>query len=782
MRRKVLPVIMTIMMIITMIPAATFAEGENPNWESSVPLKVGEVYNSGERINLTNNLETQLNFYIKIYEDLEYTKLVTSGENEYTDVVVVASKGEYGPGTNDFWPDDYNIKLDEIVDNSSDSEAPSVTLTFHRTSAEMTEKNYADITEINAVLADKLSQCSGQKYNLKIANPENLGISGWDKDTALKFMSNYAAMAVYTGLDWVLKVNGTIISAKFDFYKDRELKNKVDFEEFEKLEEGKTYYIEISYAYDYIDGDIRVPNQGISIENPCEFIVEFVDVDSDSAEVAQIKKNIERKNKDIKIYYNDLSWINILANTGKDTIAPSIKNAGSIIKNRNEEIYKELVGDTNLEIKVGFGGMGDGDCISKGTYAGNMFYSVDDVLYFNDMFSYSEVNAEEDVYETNNGISIYMSNIIYVASGTKDRAKAAEDRIKSYMDPDNSNYDVKIAKLSPTELAEFAKKDESVYLDVYDVNWNAVDIKNAKAAYLTEYGIAFYNNEKKTDKENLMGIHNFHTTNEALPGSFDEMKIEKSNKTVDSLTYLKIDEETGEEKAVTKNNVAVYDIYKLQLNNDTAQEYLYLIGEKPERELENPLASWEDNDSGIITDGQNGQVIEDFYVRVSMTPEGIKQEIVRKINADKVSSYDIFGYTNFRSGQVTNLGNGRVEVKIPLNKIEKGKLIVFYYDKNGNIERLRYKIVKENGIEYVCFITNHFSTYGIAEVSDSSTDDGTISGNTGNTDQIDKSDKTKQADTSSNTGDSMNMFIPITLAGLALVAMAAIAVTRRRNN
>lgn len=741
MKKNFTSMIVIAVMLVTMIPAAVFAD--DSGWQMLNGLKQGSVWSKDEQIYITNNTDKVLEVDFKIYADKEHTKLIGDEDNDGCTAVI---KIDGGAGGEYYLP--VTSRLDTVEDSSE--EMPSkVTLVFHDVNDEITGEQQKEIESMEKEISRRLSSCDDREYEIMLADPGDLNIEGWTNESAVEFAYSPPAVVLHTGLEMAFKINRSFVGLNINYYYDRGLQQPVD----QAMEAGNVYYADIFYSYSYNAGEFEVYGE-VHAEKPCKFKVEFTNVEQNSPEIGKIKENIGKEYQEaVDIIYDDMAWLNILAFIGNDAMMPSIENAGSILKSRSPEMFKELVGDTNLDIMISFGGAGGGDFLTKYASEAQTVYYVDDVLYYNEPLEYDE---NGDIINSPISFMLNMSNVLYVSEESDDRAEAAEDRIEKYMDDDH--YDVDIEEMSPENLAEYGKTEESVYLDVVNKDGNTVELDRAEAAYLTEYGIAFYDDENNTNAENFVGI-----TPLAQENKIDFSKLEEGK---DSL-YIKASTETNE----FEENVQAYKIYKLSLKGS---DYLYVLGVKPGNELEKPLADWEDKDSGIITEGENGQVAADFYTKIRKTKDGEIKVITQKIKANKVNSYDINAYTNFKSEKITDLGNGKVKVKIPLDDFGKENLKAFYYDQRGNVVYLDFTIETEDGKEYVCFITNHFSTYGIATVNETAGGAGTA--NDGNNDIKGEMDK------SADTGDRWNMlyFVMAVIMTVLSASVFTVSVRKRR--
>ncbi len=614
--------------------------------------------------------------------------------------------------------------------NSDGLKEGTLTYKFVDASYLITEERKEELAEFESGLKEILNSC-GTEYTAKIADPAVFEDEWYGKDEAVAGAFADDGLILQFGIDRTLRVEDKIkYYLEPKYYKDAELTEEIGLSE---TEPGVPFYISLGYGGTYRWDDVYV-NSSVRADNAITATYTFEDVDENSAEVKKIKENLEKGL--VEISYDDLAWINVLAFVGYDPKMPGIGHAGSMLKNRTPDLYEDLVGETALDLKVAFGGFGASFEFSK-MVGGNTAYFVDDVFY-----------------RLGNETFIYMINSVYVAENSIDRAAAAEIRIKDYMG--DNDYDVDVTELNSADLAEFVVEE-------FGCDESTV------AAYMTEYGVALYKNSDNTGKSGFIGLMPFGTADVFANGNLEQNG---------TLQYVDVGDEGK------KRNVNAYKAYKLELGEAS---YLYVIGTKPENELENPFANWEDQDTGIITEGKNGQVVGDFYTKIHRTSDGdievIKKEL--KGNAGKVEAYDIVAFTNFKDGKITDLGDGRVQIMVPFDskKMDKDNLKVFYYNDNSKKveEELPFELIPNaDAPEYVCFTVSHFSTYGIAEVSDGGSGGNDNAGNTGDADNSGKTEADK--DSEANTGDDFSPMLAAIAGLLALAAFGTTMFVRRRNS
>jgi hypothetical protein len=171
-----------------------------------------------------------------------------------------------------------------------------------------------------------------------------------------------------------------------------------------------------------------------------------------------------------------------------------------------------------------------------------------------------------------------------------------------------------------------------------------------------------------------------------------------------------------------------------------------------------------DNDTQIITKGVNGQIPVDAYSDIVQIKdeETLDKYKATLSNRAELTVFDINIHSNFGSTKLTDLGGGLMKVMIPLGNYSKDTVNVHYFDNNGARHDLEFTFETYNGIEYVCFITDHFSVYGISGIETSFIADNDV------------------VDSVVPTGDEFALDFYACIAGLALVIMAATVFIRRK--
>lgn len=185
----------------------------------------------------------------------------------------------------------------------------------------------------------------------------------------------------------------------------------------------------------------------------------------------------------------------------------------------------------------------------------------------------------------------------------------------------------------------------------------------------------------------------------------------------------------------------------------------------------------------------------DTSIQAEKITSGTEYErIINILDVENNVTYDLKLYSSSLKDYVTELEDGKFEVKLPIPSELEGKtLIVYYVDTNGNVTE--HEVTVKDG--YAIFTTDHFSIYTLAEKTTTSEDNkpddneqednkgdnkednkdtnkdedtniGTNNNNTGNTNNNAESSKNPQ------TGDNILFFI-----GMLLVALIGVIVTTK---
>ncbi len=732
MKKKLFALLMVIMLALGTVPAFAdedFSEAiEEPDmswgWENQYGINSGDIIHDAKLIPYVKNItaDRTIEYSLEIYaaggEELQASlkRTLEPQDDLRTDESFALKAQELMAGK--------TLVVREVKYELYDYENPQLpkeeklTFVLEEDTQALSADQISELEEAEQKMAALLAEIDAEPLRVRIADPQVFAEEGWTQ-----------AEAYSIARDVELKLSRDINTIESPsahssytfmprYYADQELTQELAYGE---LEPGKTCYVVIEYLGSFTwPGSEGYGRSVITSGEPLEFSYQLVPVEPDSAEVRQIKANNESTDP-ILVSYSDLAWINVVGFLGYKPVVPAVSNVNSLLAGRDEELYNELIAESSLKLVMIPEAIGEGDAADfSGAIVGSTYYYVDDVFY-----------------RPGNTGYIHMANFAYVVEGSSDRAAALEKRVKDYMD--DEQYDISVSAMSRQELTDYVleKCREKYY----------PDFSNVKAAYLTAHGIALYSDETSTDQE-------YFIDNLFIVNPFDGLEF-STLEAAGTLSYMVVDGQP-------QTDVAAYRTYLLAM---AGEQYLYVIGEKPQSELETPLADFADNESGIVIKGQNGQVIEDFYAKIRKTGKGDIQIITQKINANKVNSFDINAFTNFKSEQITDMGDGRVKVMIPLEDFGRENLKAFYYDQRGNVVYLNHTIEEIGGVEYVCFVTNHFSTYGIAIVNEA----GSSSDAAGSSSDAAVDGKV------SETGDTSGLTIWLALAAAALAIFSLFA-------
>lgn len=632
---------------------------------------VSMAYYSGHNIRVSNLMEKDLTVASKLYKDKELTQMIDDDGDGYTNSFVVAPGAmkkctliEYG---------DENYWLTEIQDYSHDKENPRLIYVYYEASNNISEEGKDALSDLRQLIEEKIQPFENMSYNIQIADPDAMGIDSWTERTALEFASSSRGMQLYFGVEEVNIVNGCWLLLNQNYYDDKAMTKPVNVKD---LEAGETYYLHLSYSGgSEIEG---VPvNYKFEMKNPCEITFEFVDVDGHEAEIEKIKDNLTKDLGEVVATYDDLAWVNLLVTSGERlTMLPAAKNCSSMIKERCPEVFEQLVGDTLLDLSVSYGSSGDAGRYDSRVNGEINFY-VDDVLYYG---RYQGCTIKVD-----------LTSMLYVPEGTVDYAAHVEDRVNAYLGDSGCSVDVE--KLSPQALTEILLVDSDFAVP-----------EGTEATYFTEHGFVFYSHPSETKEEYFIG------SNGGMSSIFFERLGLEAEGSVD---YI-YDKYAGEFE-----DLAVYPVYGISINDDSRDEvksYLSFVKTGTEDQMKEPYAEWMDQETDIITQGLNGQIPLDAFTKIHVIKNGEEIELIQKKegNNKNVYAYNINAFTNFKDGQLEDLGGGRMKVMIPLGELNRDTVKAHYVDSEGNVHDLDITVETHDGKEYVCFITNHFSVYALS--------------------------------------------------------------------
>lgn len=706
-----------------------------------------------------NYLDKPLLVRAEVYEDNALqTKDETFVFEEYAQPYVSL---EY-PGNTSLYPLSKEMTLIEIVDETL-TDNPALILKFSKaTMSDTLPEN--QMKEFLKPLLDpaeeQLANIENTKLHMKIADPTEMGIEGYGESEAKQMMLKYPVIFELGLQEIILEKDAKEVMDEDGarlftmLYSDKSLKKQI-YPEFDKetgtqkfdVEENKTYYLQVGYSVRKYNSTIKkMVSTEVFSDELIEISFEFVEPQEKA--VAQIKKSAAL---DLEYKIDDLSWINTLVSCGFETWMPSVSNPDAILKVQNDELYKKMVGDTDLDILLTFGAGGDHYKFIT-NYRATPVYMLDDVYYF--------------AGTTGKNLSaMYLGQVMYVPEGTTDRAKAAEQRIEKFLG--EGAFEVNVQKLDSKVFIDYFISATGLSYGHLEKNLGIIT-EEIRAMYLMEDGVAFYSHETLTDKDHFLGLARLCIDSAYKENLFKNSGLEE----VATLEYV-----YSRAEYINKTNVKAYMPYGVTLTNIETKEskdMLYAIGIGTEDQLKEPYADWKDDETGIVTKGENGYVPFDAHTKIRVIKNGTEIKFIQdKVGDDKkVHAYDINAYTNFKGGKLTDLGDGRMKVMIPLGVLSEDGVKAHYVDDQGNVQNLEYTIEEYEGEKYVCFITNHFSTYAISGIEAKVPADGT--------DKTPTQDQTKpETPTTPETGD--NSYIMNWALVAAVAAFGALALRKKEN-
>ena len=184
------------------------------------------------------------------------------------------------------------------IDQTMESES-KLTIQFYLASSEITEDEYASFERVKAQAEDVLSTVDAEAISLKIADPAELNIDGYDEQDVGYYITEPIMLSRELGLDIELydqergQSFGTNVSLWADIYTDEEMTQEATaYYEDEAywgtyVEPGKTYYLDICYLIHVSCGKGISIDDRVHLGRPIAISYEYVPVGENSAEVEQ---------------------------------------------------------------------------------------------------------------------------------------------------------------------------------------------------------------------------------------------------------------------------------------------------------------------------------------------------------------------------------------------------------------------------------------------------------------------------------------------------------------
>ncbi len=152
---------------------------------------------------------------------------------------------------------------------------------------------------------------------------------------------------------------------------------------------------------------------------------------------------------------------------------------------------------------------------------------------------------------------------------------------------------------------------------------------------------------------------------------------------------------------------------------ETEETYKFVII-KDDTKLTVPSYATVDLNTNVSVTTDSSTVPLDTVIEVDKLTEGAEYErIIEILDIEENETFDIKLHSSSLDKYVTELEDGKFEVKIPVpEKFEGKNLIVYYVDQNNN--PIEYEVtVKDN---FAIFITDHFSIYTLTEKASQQTE------------------------------------------------------------
>lgn len=175
------------------------------------------------------------------------------------------------------------------------------------------------------------------------------------------------------------------------------------------------------------------------------------------------------------------------------------------------------------------------------------------------------------------------------------------------------------------------------------------------------------------------------------------------------------------EKAQKHENTTLYGgsaktsgyYYKFYVDDDPEAHLFYVV--KDSSKMQNPLVKAKD-DSGVTLETESADVYPGSKFTVNKLDKDSKEfkDILKKLGIKEGIAYD-FKLYSLDDELISKLSNGKFVVSIPISDDLVGKDLIVYYIDGDKIEE--YDVTIKDGMAQ--FITDHFSTYVLAEKSES---------------------------------------------------------------
>ena len=363
-------------------------------------------------------------------------------------------------------------------------------------------------------------------------------------------------------------------------------------------------------------------------------------------------------------YDDDYAWMILKFNNIKNEAHVvkykwGLDDVPAKLKNEIKDIEKNIYKNTGSLEKIG-------------QWLDGVYFEVEDLNYINYLFNNKTDNIEGAVSYSSDLRSIFKNN-----------------NFKYY-------FDFRAGNGEPFQNLAFGYMQVGYDGIIYPLNFDA--------GYYIKQVIYIPDNTKDTDEAYIVAakkrIADYLGT--------DDFKLEVVGPR-SSLTNEWINYDEVWEKFYDLDNIS-NNYYNLTINNQTVP----IVLEKNSKKIKDIEFKTKDLETNIEINSKSSRIPLDTLIEAKEITKNQKQfkEILDKLNKDNGMIFDLKLHSETLDKYITKLSDGTFEVRIPLKDEYKNKNLTAYYIKdNGEIEEHQITI-KDN---YAIFITDHFSTYTIAE-------------------------------------------------------------------
>ncbi len=362
------------------------------------------------------------------------------------------------------------------------------------------------------------------------------------------------------------------------------------------------------------------------------------------------------------------------------------------------------------------------------------------------------------------------NNIIQVIYNNSDKYNLADEQVvKNLKIQSPKYYEIDISKVdysNNSQVTEYAKNyynslisDKSITIKAYEraggyAGFNCWSWEQGTYIEIYKNGVLY---EIRTmGQECTIPVI-------TVPSNITENEINSYIVSLLKEKYTGLEEVLNIEKTGKISNFAIEEYYwekeisgayslKSKWNdyNEEDENGSYIIVRR-EQAKQTPVTTTDTN-TNIKLESTTGVVPSDVVLDVKPITTGNAYTSVKKVltNVSKFVAYDI----TLKSNGVEIQPNGKLKIKLPIpDGYDTSKLVVYRIDGNNKI-KYNVKVETIDGKKYATFETDHFSTYVLAEVS--------------NTNELDQTPKT-------GTTDIIKYIIPV-----AIISAVGIVALRRK--